>query len=68
MNSSFIKMLFIESIKGRFISSEESIFNRMLTIFNEKANVVSQAAFDKFLRILQVEGALVQSDLPRHQL
>lgn len=61
-------MLFIDSIKGYFTPNEDSIYNALLNSFHEKPSILFHSALDKFVKILQSQATMVQSDIARTQL
>lgn len=68
INSSYWKMLFVESIKGQFIGNDDGIYSKILGLFKDKPNILAHAAFHKFVKILQSQGYFVQGEVTRQHL
>lgn len=68
INTSYLKMLFMEKIKGEFIPNEDNVFGKILSSVADLPNIISQIAFDKLVKIMQAQGAYVQSENARLNL
>ena len=64
----YIKMLFLRSIRGRFLPGEDGVFNSLLSSFQARGNILLHSTFDKFLQILHLQGSLVQTEPARFQI
>ena len=66
INQCYIKMLFVESIKGEFIPNDDGIFSPILTNFQDRPDLLAQAAFDKYLKVMHIQSSLVQTEITRN--
>jgi len=68
VNECYIKMLFLQSIKGQFLPHEDAIFYNLLSYFHTRRNIMLHSTFDKFLKILHLQGSFVQTETTRFQI
>jgi hypothetical protein len=68
INQCYIKMLFVQAIRGQFMPNDDGIFSRLLTHFHDESNLLAHSAFDKFLKIMHLQGSLVQTENTRMQM
>lgn len=61
-------MLFVKSIRGKFIPNDDGIFNRILNVFHNKPNALALSTFDKFVKIMHAQGYFVQTEYTRQNL
>lgn len=68
INTSYLKMLFVQKIKGEFIPNEDAVFGKILSSIAYRPNIIAHTAFDKLVKILQVQGYFIQSENARYNL
>ena len=61
-------MLFIKSVEGYFTSNHDCAFFQLLLHFHSKKSIILHSTLDKYLKILQNQGALVQTEQTRYAI
>ena len=64
----YYKMLFLESIKGKFIPNEDGVYSRVFHAFIDRPNVLNHAALHKFVQMLRSQLFFLQTEYTRYQL
>ena len=61
-------MLFVQSVRGSFQAKVDDLFRSIFLLSQEKSNAIDHSAFSKCLKIMQLQGLLVQTENTRIQL
>lgn len=68
VGQAFLKMLFVDSIRGEFGPNDDGIYSRVLSSVNDRPNILLHSAFSKLIKMLHSQNYYLQSESSRGNL
>jgi hypothetical protein len=68
VGQAYIKMLFVNSIRGQFGPNDDGIYSRVLNSINDKPTILLHSAFSKLLKMLHSQNYYLQTENSRVNL
>lgn len=68
VDQAYLKMLFVDSIRGEFGPHDDGVYSKVLNSINDKPNILVHSAFSKLIKMLHSQSYYVQTEASRINL